>query len=47
MELVKHHVKEEETRLFKQAKQLFDNEELDALGEQLEAAKEKMLAGAH
>ena len=47
MELVKHHVKEEETELFKQAKELFGTDELEALGEQLEAAKEKMLAGAH
>jgi hemerythrin superfamily protein len=45
-ELVKHHVKEEETMLFKQAKQLFDGAELEELGEELEAAKEAAAASA-
>lgn len=42
MELVKHHVKEEETEMFKQARQLLDEAELKELGSQLEAAKKQM-----
>ncbi len=41
-DLVKHHVKEEETELFKQAKQLFDGAELEELGEELEAARGRL-----
>ena len=43
-ELVKHHVKEEETELFKQARELFDKAELNELGEKIAEAKEKMTA---
>jgi len=43
-ELVEHHVKEEESEMFKQARKLFTSEELDEIGAQIEAAKER--AGA-
>lgn len=43
-ELVKHHVKEEESELFKQAKQLLDEDELETLGEQMTALKEDLAA---
>ena len=42
-ELVKHHVKEEETEMFKQARALLSEAELTALGKQIETAKEKVL----
>ncbi|MBV9269564.1 MAG: hemerythrin domain-containing protein, partial [Candidatus Eremiobacteraeota bacterium] len=45
-ELVDHHVKEEESTLFKMAKQLFSKEELEELGAQMEAEKEELEAGA-
>ena len=43
-ELVKHHVKEEETEMFKQARKLFDKTELEELGEKLAAAKLRLAA---
>lgn len=39
MESVRHHIKEEEGKIFKMARELFDKDELNGLGEQLEAAK--------
>ncbi len=45
-ELVEHHVKEEENEMFKQAKKLFRNEELDEIGARVEAAKERAGAAA-
>jgi iron-sulfur cluster repair protein YtfE (RIC family) len=42
-DLVRHHVKEEETVLFKQARELLDKSELEELGGELAAAKEEML----
>jgi len=45
-ELVKHHVKEEETEMFKQARQLLTESELESLGGQIEAAKAKFPVGA-
>lgn len=42
MELVKHHVREEETEMFKQARELLKKAELKDLGAQLEAAKERL-----
>ena len=45
-ELVEHHVKEEETEMFKQAKKLFSSEELDEIGAEIEAAKERVGAKA-
>jgi hemerythrin superfamily protein len=43
-ELVMHHVKEEEGPLFKMAREIFEPEELDRIGERIVAAKEE--AGA-
>jgi hypothetical protein len=40
--LVKHHVKEEESEMFKQARELLDKTELNALGDQMAAAKKSM-----
>ena len=45
-ELVKHHVKEEETQLFKQARQLLDKEELMDLGKAMAKAKQRIKASA-
>jgi hemerythrin superfamily protein len=42
-ELVDHHVKEEEGTLFKMARQLFDKDELNELGDRLSAAKDREL----
>ena len=44
-ELVKHHVKEEETEMFKQARQLLTKAELADLGKQMETAKKALLSG--
>ncbi|HZZ66088.1 MAG TPA: hemerythrin domain-containing protein [Candidatus Baltobacteraceae bacterium] len=41
-ELVDHHVKEEERTMFKMAREMFDNEELDELGNRLLQAKEQL-----
>lgn len=38
-ELVEHHVKEEEGPMFKMARELFEPEELDEIGERIMAAK--------
>ncbi|MDP9019010.1 MAG: hemerythrin domain-containing protein [Candidatus Eremiobacteraeota bacterium] len=45
-ELVLHHAKEEESEMFKMAREMFDKEELEDLGEQVAAAKERALAPA-
>lgn len=42
IELVKHHVKEEEAEMFKQARELLKKAELRDLGAELEAAKERL-----
>jgi hemerythrin-like domain-containing protein len=39
IESVRHHIKEEEGKLFKMARDLFDGDDLDQLGEELESAK--------
>jgi len=39
-ENVEHHIEEEEQEMFKQARQVFDREELDQLGEQMARRKE-------
>jgi hemerythrin superfamily protein len=39
MESVRHHIKEEEGKIFKMARDLFDRDELAQMGEQIETAK--------
>ncbi len=41
-ENVKHHVKEEESKIFKLAREVLDPDELEELGETMQAAKERM-----
>jgi hemerythrin superfamily protein len=45
-ELIKHHVKEEEHAMFAEAKKLLDEDELEALGEQMEAEKAKFMGSS-
>ena len=42
-ENVKHHVKEEESTIFGLAKDVLDDDELDALGEKMEKAKARLM----
>ncbi|MBV9971831.1 MAG: hemerythrin domain-containing protein [Candidatus Eremiobacteraeota bacterium] len=46
MELVKHHADEEEKGMFKEARELFDDAELEELGQRIEQAKEQAKAPA-
>jgi hemerythrin-like domain-containing protein len=39
IEAVRHHIKEEEGKIFKMARDLFEKDELNELGEELESAK--------
>ena len=41
-ELVEHHVKEEETTMFKMAREMFEKEELNEIGDRLLTAKEDL-----
>jgi hemerythrin superfamily protein len=41
-DLVEHHVKEEEGPMFKMAREIFNKDELDEIGERLMEAKERM-----
>ncbi|MFN2450579.1 MAG: hemerythrin domain-containing protein [Candidatus Baltobacteraceae bacterium] len=41
-EMVDHHVKEEETTMFKMAREMFEKDELNELGERLMSAKQEM-----
>jgi hemerythrin-like domain-containing protein len=43
-ENVEHHIEEEESEMFKQAKQVFSTDELGQLGEQMEARKKELQA---
>jgi hemerythrin superfamily protein len=43
-ENVKHHVKEEESTIFTLARQMLDAEELDELGDEMEAAKKRLMS---
>ena len=43
-ENIEHHIEEEEKEMFKQARQVFDEEELEALGERMKARKEQLKA---
>jgi len=42
-ENIEHHIEEEEGEMFPQARQVFDTEELQALGERMAARKEQAL----
>ncbi|PZR59056.1 MAG: hemerythrin [Candidatus Meridianibacter frigidus] len=44
-ELVKHHVHEEEHEMFREARDLMSETELDALGVELARAKEELMSG--
>jgi iron-sulfur cluster repair protein YtfE (RIC family) len=44
-ENLEHHIEEEEGAMFKQARQVMDNAELDELGDRLAARKEQLMAG--
>jgi hemerythrin-like domain-containing protein len=43
-ENIEHHIEEEENEMFKQARQVFDQDELEALGEQMMLRKEQLAA---
>jgi hypothetical protein len=43
-ENLEHHIEEEEGEMFKQAKQVFDNEELEALGGRMQIRKDQLQA---
>lgn len=45
-ENVEHHVEEEEGEMFKQARQVLSREQIESLGEQLQAAKQEQKAAA-
>ena len=46
MELVEHHVKEEEREMFKLARKAFDKNELERMGEEMMAEKKAEMGGA-
>jgi hemerythrin-like domain-containing protein len=41
-ENVEHHIEEEESEMFKQARQVFEREDLDELGERMQARKNQL-----
>jgi hemerythrin-like domain-containing protein len=43
-ENLEHHIEEEEGEMFKQARQVFDEEELEALGQRMQERKEQLQA---
>ena len=43
-ENIEHHIEEEEKEMFKQARQAFEEDELEALGERMKARKDQMTA---
>jgi hemerythrin-like domain-containing protein len=43
-ENIEHHIEEEEGEMFKQAEQVFDDSELDELGDRMQARKEELKA---
>jgi hemerythrin-like domain-containing protein len=45
-ELVQHHVKEEEKEIFKLAREAFEKDELEQIGQDFEARKEQEIAAA-
>ncbi len=42
-ENVEHHIEEEETEMFKQARQVFDSQELEDLGQRMEIRKKELM----
>ncbi len=44
-ENIEHHIEEEEGEMFKQARSVFDADELEALGERMAARKDELLGG--
>jgi hypothetical protein len=45
-ENVEHHIEEEEGEMFKQARQVFDKDELEELGERMSARKKDLMTAA-
>jgi len=45
-ENVEHHIEEEETEMFKQARQIFERDELEGLGQRMESRKQELMSGA-
>jgi hemerythrin-like domain-containing protein len=45
-ENVEHHIEEEESEMFKQARQVFERDELEDLGERMETRKQALMSGA-
>jgi hemerythrin-like domain-containing protein len=45
-ENLEHHIEEEETEMFKQARQVFERDELDELGSRMESRKHDLMAEA-
>lgn len=43
-ENLEHHIEEEEQEMFAQARQVFDRDELDALGDRMAARKDELMA---
>ena len=41
-ENIEHHIEEEENEMFKQARQVFDEAELEDLGERMKARKDQL-----
>ena len=44
-ENIEHHIEEEEGEMFKQARQVFSDDELEELGDRMKARKDQLLAG--
>jgi hemerythrin-like domain-containing protein len=43
-ENIEHHIEEEENEMFEQARQVFGEDELESLGEQMKTRKEQLEA---
>ena len=42
-ENIEHHIEEEEDEMFKQARQVFDSQELEDLGQRMEIRKKELM----